>query len=171
MDFTLLLLRAVHIVGGIFWVGAGMMMSFFIVPALNGAGPAAGAVVAGLQRRRLMSILPMVALATMLSGATLIWRMSGGDIGAYARSRAGSTFTMGAGFAILGFLVGMIVARPSAMQAGGLLRQLASATEQSERTTLEAQLVKVQARAARSSIVSTLLLVVAALAMAVARYR
>jgi hypothetical protein len=170
MDMILLILRLVHIVGGIFWVGAAMMMTFFLFPAMMGAGPAAGPVQAGLQKRGFMTVLPIVALLTMVSGLAMIWRLSGGDIGVYARSSAGSAFTTAGGLAILGFVVGMVVARPNAMRAGGIMREMATTADAATREQLAALLPAVQRRSVVGSTVSTLLLMAAAAGMALARY-
>ena len=38
---VLLLLRAIHIVGGVLWVGGVVFVTFFLVPATQALGPAA----------------------------------------------------------------------------------------------------------------------------------
>ena len=169
MDTVLVLLRVVHIVGGIFWVGTATMLTFFLGPAMTSAGPAGGPVMAGLQKRGFMTALPIIAIVTMLAGFALIWRLSGGEFGAYARSTTGSTFTMAGGMAVIGFIVGMAVSRPNAMRAGAMMRQIAGADE-AARPAMLAELAIIQRRAAIGSLVSTLFLLVAAAGMAIARY-
>ena len=169
MDTMLVALRIIHVVGGIFWVGTATMLTFYLGPAMTIAGPSGGAVMAGLQKRGLMTALPIAALTTMLAGFALIWRLSGGDFGAYARSTTGSVFTMAGGLAIIGFIVGMTMSRPNAMRAGALMREIGAADD-AARTPLLAQLAVVQRRAAAGSLVSTLFLLAAAVGMAVARY-
>ena len=41
MIAEILVLRLVHVLGGMFWVGSGLFSTFFLLPALAGAGPAA----------------------------------------------------------------------------------------------------------------------------------
>ena len=53
MQAEMLILRVVHVLGGIFWVGSALFMAFMLMPALASAGPAAGAVMGAMQRRRL----------------------------------------------------------------------------------------------------------------------
>ena len=69
MAAEMLVLRVVHVLGGVFWVGAMMYNAFFLMPALSQAGPAAGPVMAGMQQRKLFMWLPIVAVATMLAAA------------------------------------------------------------------------------------------------------
>src|SRR5688572_13718538 len=69
----LLVLRIIHILGGIFWLGSGLFTAFFLTPALGRVGPAAvGPVMSALQQRRLFTILPIVAVLTILSGVRLL---------------------------------------------------------------------------------------------------
>ena len=55
------LLRLVHIVAGILWVGFAAFLPFYLVPAVAEAGPEAGKIMGALQRRGLMTVLPALA--------------------------------------------------------------------------------------------------------------
>ena len=93
MTAELLLLRLVHILGGIFWVGSGLFTTFFLIPALGRTGPAAaGPVMGALQQRRLFTVLPTVAVLTILSGIRLLQITSAGFSGAYLATLTGRTF-------------------------------------------------------------------------------
>jgi uncharacterized membrane protein len=170
MTAEILVLRLVHVLGGIFWLGSGMFTSFFLLPALAGAGPAAGAVMAGLQRRRLFTLLPTVAVLTMLSGLRLMMITSNGFARSYFATAQGFTFGASGVAAILAFVVGMALARPAAMRAGALGASLAAAPDESSRSALLAQLERARQRAAAANGAAIGLLVLAAAGMAVARY-
>src|SRR5688572_115483 len=105
MNAELLVLRLVHIVGGIFWVGSGLFTSLFLLPALARSGPAAGAVMAGLQRRRLFTALPAVAVLTMLSGLRLMWIVSAGFSASWLASATGGTYAASGAAAIVAFVL------------------------------------------------------------------
>jgi hypothetical protein len=169
MTAEIIVLRLVHVVGGIFWVGAILFNSLFLIPAMAEAGPAAGAVMAGMQRRKVMSVLPLVALLTILAGARLMWIASAGSGGAYFQSTTGRTLATGALSGIAAFLLGVLVGRPSGMRAGQLGAAIAKASE-SERPALAAELAAVNRRAGLASKAVVVLLTIAASAMAVARY-
>src|SRR5918999_5013981 len=130
----LIVLRLIHILGGMIWVGAGVFNSFFLLPALAQAGPVAGQVLAGLQRRRLFTILPVVALLTILSGVRLMQITSGGFSPAWFASAPGRTYAWSGVAAIVGFLIGVVIARPAAMRAARLGAAVAATTNQDERT-------------------------------------
>lgn len=169
MTAEIIVLRFVHIVGGIFWVGAMFMNSFFLFPTLAEVGPGAGPIMAGLQRRKFMSILPIVAVITMLAGARLMYIGSSSSNGAYFHSSMGRTLATGATAAVIAFLIGMFVSRPAAMRVGKLGAAIAKAPE-SERAALAAQLAALNRRSVIAGNAVVVLLLVAAGAMSVARY-
>ena len=68
----MVVLRLIHIVGGVLWVGAVALMTSFVVPAVRSAGAQGGRVMQELmQRRRLPFYMNVVAGLTMLSGLVL----------------------------------------------------------------------------------------------------
>jgi hypothetical protein len=81
MHAELITLRLVHILCGIFWVGSGLFTSLFLLPALAGSRSAMGPVMAGLQRRRLFTVLPTVGL---LAIALLVLAAAGMAVARYA---------------------------------------------------------------------------------------
>jgi len=110
MDYYVLFLRFVHVVAGIFWVGAALTISFFIGPTVRATGDAGQQVVRHLiTRARFSTYVSIAAGLTLLAGAALYWRDSGGFDSAWARSGPGIGFGIGgvAGL-IAGVLGGMI---------------------------------------------------------------
>ena len=170
MNGELLVLRLVHVLGGIFWVGSGIFTSMFLIPALATMGSAAGQVMAGLQRRRLFTVLPVVAVLTILSGLRLMWLTSGGFSAAYFASPRGATFAASGAAAIVAFLLSLLVARPAAVQAAALGQSIASAQHGEARATLESRLVALRRRGEIASAIAVPLLVLGAAGMAIARY-
>ena len=66
MDAAMLLARLIHVVGGVFWVGAMIFVTFFLMPAFAEAGPDAQKVMNGITKRRYVQILPAVAVLVIL---------------------------------------------------------------------------------------------------------
>jgi uncharacterized membrane protein len=168
MHAELLVLRLIHILGGIFWVGSGLFTSLFLFPVLSQSGPAASQILAGLQRRRFMTILPINAIITMLAGVRLMQITSGGFSRAYFASPMGKTYALAAIAAILSFLVGVIIGRPGALRMTRLT-QMAASGEQ-DREKLAAEMRAVQRRVAIAATVAMVLLLLSAAGMAIARY-
>ena len=113
MYAEILILRLIHILSGIMWVGSGMYTSFFLVPALSGSPAVMGQVVAGLQRRRVFLVLQIVAAVTILSGLRLLWIDSAGFAESYMATGPGRTFSIGAAAAIVAAVLSFGLARPA----------------------------------------------------------
>ena len=170
MSAELFVLRLVHILGGIFWVGSGLFTAFFLMPALGRVGPAAaGPLMGALQQRRLFTVLPVVALLTILSGVRLFQIASAGFAPEYISSRTGQTFLWSGIAAVGAFLLSVLFARPAALRAGRLGAGIATIPEE-QRSARGAEVENLRRRSAIASIVATALLIGAAAGMAVARY-
>jgi uncharacterized membrane protein len=170
MTAELLVLRLVHILGGMIWVGTGIFTSFFLMPTLAQAGPAAGQVIAGLQRRRLFTFLPIVAVLTILSGVRLMQITSAGFSPAWFASAPGRTYAWSGVAAIVGFLIGIFIGRPAAMRAAKLAQTMSTATDEASRASIAVTLERHRRVASIGSLLSIALVVLAAAGMAVARY-
>jgi len=116
IPYELLALRLIHVLGGIIWVGGAFVSMVWFAPAIMSAGPAAASIGATLQRRKMMQVMPIIALLTLLSGLRLLAITSGGFQAAYFRTATGTMFASGGLLAILAFVFGLLIARPRAMQ-------------------------------------------------------
>src|SRR5688572_25712310 len=171
MDQTLtLVLRFIHIVGGVLWVGAAFLMVGFIFPTVRETGAQGGRFMQELmQRRRLSVYMNTAAGLTMLSGIIMYARMAAATNGAWAESRAGMTIGIGALATILAAIIGgAIVGR-----GGQRLAKLGASIHASgspPSAEQAAEMGRLQARMGRAMRVVALLLLVAVTTMAIGRY-
>jgi hypothetical protein len=165
-----IVLRLIHILGGVFWVGGLLFQSVFLMPVLANAGPAAGPVMAGLMRRKLPVVMPVLAILTLLSGLRLMMIASVNFQGAYFSSPVGRTFSIAGGLAIIGFILGMATVRPAMMKAAALGQQMAAAPDDATRSRLAAEMAATRQKGMVGNLVVMVLLLLAAAGMAVARY-
>jgi uncharacterized membrane protein len=168
MQAELLVLRVVHVLGGIIWVGSGVLMGLFLAPALSKLGPTAGQVMAELQKRKMMTVLPIVAILTILSGVRLMQITSMGFGAAYFATTAGKTYAAAGLAGILAFLVGILFNLPIAKKMAKISQEMAS--NPANKDALAAEAKALQQRAATMGFVVLTLLLLAAVGMAVARY-
>src|SRR5215216_2157628 len=124
MGFGIAAARIIHILGGVIWVGSMFFISTFLIPAMSEAGPDAGKIMVGLNRRKFMIVIPVIALLTILSGIWLFWRASMGFNSAYMASGPGRTYSLGAAMAILAFLIGITITRPAMVKATRLMESI-----------------------------------------------
>jgi uncharacterized membrane protein len=169
MAAEILALRFVHVLSGTLWVGSAVFSSAFLFPAMQEAGPAAGAVMAGMQKRKVMVYFPILAILTVLSGLRLIWIDSGGFNPSYFRTSMGMGLATGAAFALTAFVLGFVVGRPAMARAGAIAERMQTAPE-AERPAMGKELQALRARGAASMALVAGLLVLATIAMGVARY-
>jgi uncharacterized membrane protein len=104
-------LLAVHVVCGIFWGGAAISAGFFLTPAVQAAGPAGGAVMAGLIQRKFSLWMMAAALLSLLSGGAMLTLQFLNNPG-WLGSREGICLQLGGVLAILVFGEGMAVQKP-----------------------------------------------------------
>ena len=165
----LLIMRFLHVMTGIFWAGTMMFTARFLFPAIQDAGPDGAKVGAALAKRGFMTVMPIVALVTILSGLWLYWRVSGGFQSGFMRSGMGTTLAIGALCAITAFILGVVVARPAMLRAMALSQSAAQASP-AERDGILKTAQALRARSNSATRLVAVLLGLAAAAMAVARY-
>jgi hypothetical protein len=170
MSLTLVVARLLHVLVGAFWAGTLIFNALFLAPAIGEAGPDGAKVMAGIQRRRFMDVMPLVALVTILSGLWLYWRISGGFEPSFFRTPLGLWYGIGGLLAIVGFGIGIGVLRPSMTRIGQLAAQATQAADAAQREALMAQVSGLRRRSVTAGRLVALLLAVATALMGVARY-
>ena len=157
---VLFLLRAIHVVGGVLWVGGVVVVGLFLLPATQAVGPAAQPMMQFIMGRRKLPVYMMsLGIVTTLGGLLLFYRNVSLTGGAWARSPMGVGISVGAAAAILALIVGMAISAPAAKKMNGPPESLTP--EQ------RAALLRRLALGAR---LTFFLLLVSALFMATARY-
>ena len=160
---VLFLLRAIHVVGGVLWVGGVVIVTFYLIPATQAAGPAAQPVMQFIMGRRKLPIYFMaIGVLTTLAGVLLMMRNISLTHGLWARSPMGIGISIGAAAAILALIVGMTMSAPTAKRLGPPKPGATPITD-AERAALTKRL-------ALSSRLTFIFLCIAALFMATARY-
>jgi len=166
MTYFIWFLRIVHILAGIFWVGGTLIMAFFVGPTVGATGEAGQKFVGHLVNNlRFSSRMAAAAGLTILAGFILYWIDSAGFTSAWMSSGAGRGFGIGAAFALIGFVFGLLVARTTrAMAKLGAQIQGRPSPEQMM------QLEGLRKQQATYSNITAVLLILATIFMAIARY-
>ena len=167
------LLRLVHIVAGIFWVGATIFLASFLLPAARAVGPGAGPLMTQLmERRRLQFWINIAMTLAILAGFALYGLDSSMAGGAFGRSRMGMMLGLGALLAIAAAGVDGAVGRPTGRKLG----ELAQRMQETQRAggpppaDLVAASQPLQAKLARALNIMSILLLLSSATMAIARY-
>lgn len=162
-------LRFIHVLSGITWVGAGIFSAFFLIPGISGSPETTMQVVGGLRRRGFFVFLPVVAALTILSGLRMLWIDSAGFAGSYFDSATGKAFAWGGLSAIIAFIIAYGIALPLNIKMGKLSGRMKDVAA-GDRDRLTAELNRTRRLAARTTFAAVLFGILAASAMAVARY-
>jgi uncharacterized membrane protein len=166
MNYLIWLLRIVHIVGGVFWVGGTLIMTFFIAPTIGATGEAGQRFVGHLMGDlKFSNRMSAAAGLTILAGLWLYWIDSEGFTSQWMNSGAGTGFGIGAAFALVGFIFGILLGRTTqAMAQLGAQMQGKPSPGQIE------QIQSLQKKQATYSRISAASLIIAVIFMAIARY-
>lgn len=162
MIYLIWLLRIIHIVGGVFWVGGTLIMTFFVGPTIGVTGESGQKFVAHLMNNlKFSNWMATASGLTILAGFILFFR--GGA--ALMESPFGIGLGIGAIFALIGFVFGMMIGRTIKAMA-----QLGAQMQGKPSPDQLAQMQALQKRQMTVSMISTISVILATVFMAIARY-
>jgi hypothetical protein len=168
----MLVLRFVHIVGGVLWVGAVFLLTMFVGPSAAEAGPSSGPLMSALvKKRRVGRVLGALAVTTVVAGwwMWLIGVAEVGSVESYVGSTFGLVLTIGGVLATIAAAVGIPgVARPTErlVDLGDEIRASGGPPTEAQRTEMDG----IRAMVRRNGLIVLVLLILAVGAMATARY-
>jgi uncharacterized membrane protein len=169
MDLGLIVLR-LHIVAGVAWVGGGFLMILIVTRTAKLSG-ATGDEFFG----RLMTVgrgaqyFALAALVTVIAGALLYWRASGGFQMAWITSPTGLAFTIGSVAAVVSLVWGGTMVGPATQRLQAIGAEIAAAggdPTADQRSTVDSLKRRLDAFAKADLV----LLGIAVVTMATARY-
>lgn len=146
MNYLMLVLRLIHILAGVFWVGATLTTSVYL--RTNTDIPA---------RMRLATAMTVTGILNVLAGCAMYWLDSDGFSSAWMHSGPGIGFAIGGAFGLLGLI----------------LRILANKNRKtlSQRSNEPSEnLAALERKLARLDVFNVWALIIAVLFMATARY-
>jgi hypothetical protein len=167
MGTLVLVLRLVHIVGGVFWAGTSFFLAGFLGPSVAATAPDGGKVMGHLlARTRFNTVIGLAATLTAVSGVILFVIVSGNLQMAWISTPTGLALSIGAVAGLLGFFHGMTAILPTSLRTASLVREIA-ASGGPPSPEQGAELGALAAKSGRNSRIVAYLLVIAVLGMAV----
>jgi uncharacterized membrane protein len=166
MNYWIILLRIVHIFGGVVWVGGALIMTFFVSPTAAATAEAGQRFMGYLMNNlKFSQRISAAAGLSVLAGALLYWNDSSGFTSPWMKSGAGTGFTLGAVFALIGFAFGIVLGRTIKSMA-----QLGAQVQGRPTAEQAAQLQALQRQQITYSRINVAALIIAVIFMAIARY-
>jgi hypothetical protein len=115
MEYSVLIF--VHLLSAIVWGGMAVMAFFFVIPAAQAAGPAGGAVMAGLAQRKYPIFINVVAFINVLSGLRLYSLRFSPE---WVATPQGIVLSLGGLLGISALAMGTLRMRPATVKLGAL---------------------------------------------------
>lgn len=166
MDLLAIVLRIIHILSGVFWVGAAAVFFFYLEPAMNKLGPDAEKFTDELVNKRKLPIYFVTfSTLTVVAGVILYWR----DFGGIATSPIGLALGLGGLAALIAWLGGNLLIPRTIGQLMAIGTEITAAGGQPTDAQRD-RMRDTQHRLRLIGLVDIVLLVFAVVAMASARY-
>jgi uncharacterized membrane protein len=165
MIYLIWLLRIIHIVGGVFWVGGALVMAFFVGPTIGATGEAGQKFVAHLMNNLKFSSRISAAAGSAVLAGLILYGLDARAGSAWLQSRFAIGLGIGAVFALLGFVFGIMVSRAMKTMA-----QLGAQVQGKPTTDQLTQLQGIRKQQMTYSMLNVAALLLATILMAIARY-
>ncbi len=167
MDILTILFRILHIFAAVFWVGAAWLVTFFVAPAAAALGPDGGKFMGALTQRKMPIYISIAAVVTLLAGFALYYtRIIALGL---SSTTAGMVFGLGGLVGLIAGGVGGGIVGPTTTKMAALGAEIARGGKPPTQEQA-AQLAALQKRLASASLWNAILVTLALLAMATARY-
>ena len=117
MIYLIWLLRIIHIVSGVFWVGGTLVMTFFIGPTIGATGESGQKFVAHLMNNLKFSNRMAAAAGLTILAGLILYGLDARAGASWLRSSFATGLGIGAGFALIGFVFGIMIGRTTKAMA------------------------------------------------------
>jgi uncharacterized membrane protein len=165
MIYLIWLLRIIHIVSGVLWVGGTLIMTFFIGPTIGATAEAGQKFVGHLMNNLKFSNRMTAAAGSTILAGVILFGLDARAGATWLRSSFAIGLSIGAGFALIGFVFGIMIGRTTnAMAQLGAQMQGKPSPEQLT------QMQAIRKQQATYSTLSASALILAVTFMAIARY-
>ncbi|MFN8412383.1 MAG: hypothetical protein U0Z26_08345 [Anaerolineales bacterium] len=166
MAYFIWLLRIIHIVGGVFWVGAALTMTLYIVPTIRATGEAGQKFMGQFMgKTNFTAVITTASILNILAGFILYGITSNWFTSAWSRTGPGMGFGIGAGFALIGWVFGILIGR-----GNGQMAKLGAQIQGKPTAEQLASIQTLQKNLGLYSKINGTALIIAVIFMSIARY-
>ncbi|MBI4322583.1 MAG: hypothetical protein HY675_29175 [Chloroflexi bacterium] len=167
MDSQMVLLRALHIVFGTFWVGTDLFLTFVLLPRLRSLGRGIEQPVMVALMRVVPPVLMISSIVVVVSGVWITGSMRGWNLNWVLAGGWGSAMFIGLVGTVLALIVGFGVIPPLTMRMDKVARGFEGRAPTGD---ADRQLQSLTTRITNLARANSVLLIVVVASMAVARF-
>jgi uncharacterized membrane protein len=166
----LLVLRVLHILGGVFWAGSSFLLTGFVEPTVRAAGDDGARFMQRLSAgSRFSTAIAAAAGITVLAGLWLMWIISDGFSEAFFATGRGIALNLGMWLGLVAFVLGFVMQNRPIRRMTAISREVAAAGAPPT-PAQAAELTRLSGRARLGGRLVAGLLLLTVILMAVARY-
>jgi uncharacterized membrane protein len=165
MIYLIWLLRIIHIVAGVFWVGGTLIMTFFIAPTVGATADAGQKFVGHLMNNLKFSNRMSAAAGLTVLAGLILYGLDARAGEAWLRSSFAIGLGIGAAFAFIGMVFSLMMGRTIKAMA-----QLGAQFQGKPTAAQMSQMQSIQKQQTTYSRISVAALILATIFMAIARY-
>ncbi len=167
MDYLIIVLRLIHILSGVFWVGSAVFSGFFVFPAVDATGEAGKKFLEYMvAKAKVAARISVAAVLTVLAGGWLYWIDSAGFTSNWTSAGPGWGFGIGGVLGLIGAVTGGVGSKDRAT----FTKLIAGIPDGKPTKEQMDQIQKLQAQSNRWGLISNFALILALACMATARY-
>jgi|Deesub1362A_J573_1020465.scaffolds.fasta_scaffold01906_3 uncharacterized membrane protein len=167
-DLYFLILRIIHILSGVFWVGTAFLLTGFVGPSVAATAPEGAKVLQHmLARTRYNAAIAWASVLTVLSGLILFERVSGGFQGAWMASGTGLVLTVSSLVGLMAFLHATFTLGRSSRRIAELVKEIEAGDGPPSEAQMQ-EMMALQGKLARNGRIVSLLLLLVVVGMAAA---
>jgi uncharacterized membrane protein len=127
MNVLMVVLRLIHVIAGIFWVGTVWYFTLFFLPRVKSFGQEQGRIMQTMSAQPFPTYMTTAAVSVALSGIIMYWYTSARLSAAWIFTVPGIVLTLAALLGIFAVVEGLVISRPTAERMAQLGRQAAAA--------------------------------------------
>jgi len=169
MDLVMIVLRLIHIVAGIFWVGTVWYFALFFLPRVKTFEQDTGRIMQTISAPPFPAYMSVAAILVALSGLIMYDTASAGFSGAWIATPTGIVLTIAAIFGIVAVLEGLVVSRPASTRMAQLGREVAASGRPPSPEAMQ-EMQALSAKLERAMYRTAYLVLLTVLGMAIFRY-
>lgn len=167
---TDLVVRVLHILCGVCWAGAAIMLAGFIEPVVRWMGPEGGRFIQRLMGPgRFGMFMTLTSLVVVASGIMMLWAGSGAEMRTWFASGYGRAIMAGSIIGTVAMVVGLGFNAPTAVRIARLSAEVEAAGGEPPAEKM-AQIMALERRLHVAGIASAVLLTLCVVAMAAAHF-
>lgn len=167
MDLYIVILRIIHIVAGVVWVGFGAFLTLYLLPAMTAAGSTASRFYVHLPKKPpIGAVMGLSSILTTIAGLLLYLRIFGHSI---LPSPRGYVLMIGVVLGILAFGHGLMALAPTTGKQEKAISELAAAGDNPDQSLVD-EVDQLNNKLLRSGRISLVMTVIALVCMAAARH-